>query len=262
MSVPVLEERPAIDPVLRRMPSALWRSLPVLLVLGCALLVPVVSASVLVGAANPVIPLLACAVGAPLLLAGVDRLHAELFDRVTARPRPRRRWRRVLRAEAIVLPVGAAASLSLVASAVAGPSGVVLFGGVAVVSALAAVVLGLIAVVALPLAAARPEARIRSVWLVGFYAAVRRPLPAIATAVCGIALAWLAGSGLPGLAALAPGLVATLAVCAAWPTLVAAGVALPDLAPIRSRPDQNIRRARDSRSTRSIRSIRSIRGEA
>lgn len=217
------------DPVLRRMPSAFWRSLPVLLGIGVALLLPTLITGVLFGAASPLVALVVCAFGAPLLLVGVDRLHAELFELTAVRPAW---WRRALVAEAIVLPVGVTAALSLIAGVVAEASGVLLFTLAAAAGALASVVLAIIAVVALPLAAARPESSLRAILMVAFYSVVRSPLPAIATVLVGCALVWVGTSGLPGLTAIATGLFAALAVSAAWPTVVRAGVSMPPLAPL------------------------------
>ena len=61
------------DPVLRRMPSAFWRSLPVLLGIGCALLVPTLVVGVFFGAASPILAQVACVFGGPqpLRIAGV-----------------------------------------------------------------------------------------------------------------------------------------------------------------------------------------------
>ena len=200
------------DPVLRRLPAAFWRALPVLLASGCALLVPTLLVGALFGPDSPVLALVVCAVGAPLLLVCVERLHAELFERQQKAARPSW-WRRARRAEAIVLPCGLAAA----------------------VGALAALVLALLAIVALPLAAARPESTLRATLLVACYALLRSPLPALAVAAVGGALAWLGSSGLPGLTAIAPGLLAALAVGAAWPTVVRVGVDLPPLAPFSPR---------------------------
>ena len=221
------------DPVLRRLPMAFWRSLPVLLVCGCALLAPTLLVGALFGAESPLLALLVCAVGAPLLLVCIERLHAELFAREAGAGR--RWWRRALRAEAIVLPCGLAAALSLIAAYAAAETGSAVFSIAAAAGALAALVLALIAIVALPLCIARPEHTLRAIVLVACYALLRSPLPALAVATVGSALAWFAMSGLPGLAAIAPGLLAALAVGAAWPTVVRAGVALPALSPFSPR---------------------------
>jgi len=239
------------DPVLRRMPSAFWRSLPVLLGIGCALLVPTLVVGVFFGAASPILALVVCVFGAPLLLLGIDRLHTELFELTAERPPW---WRRALVAEAIVLPFGVTAALSLIAAVAAEASGAVLFTLAAAAGALATVVLAVVAVVALPLAAARPESSLRAIFMVSFYAVVRSPLPAIATVLVGCALVWIGTSGLPGLTAIAPGLLAALAVSAAWPTVVRAGVAMPPLSPLmpstRLRFNQSrSQRRRQARST-------------
>ena len=220
------------DPVLRRMPMAFWRSLPVLLASGCALLVPTLIAGAIFGADSPVVALAVCLFGAPLLLTCVERLHSEVFERTGPRPAW---WRRALRAEAIVLPCGLAAALSLVAAFAAAQSGATSFAIAATAGSLATVVFALVAIVALPLADARPESSLRAIVLVACYSVLRFPLPAIATAIVGCALAWVGMSGLPGLTALAPGLLAALAVGAAWPTVVRAGVSLPALAPLFTR---------------------------
>ncbi|MEZ5110265.1 MAG: hypothetical protein R2732_02010 [Microbacteriaceae bacterium] len=222
------------DPVLRRLPAAFWRALPVLLASGCALLVPTLLVGALFGPDSPVLALVVCAVGAPLLLVCVERLHAELFERQEQAARPSW-WRRARRAEAIVLPCGLAAALSLIAAYAAAQTGSAMFSVAAAVGALAALVLALLAIVALPLAAARPESTLRATLLVACYALLRSPLPALAVAAVGGALAWLGSSGLPGLTAIAPGLLAALAVGAAWPTVVRVGVDLPPLAPFSPR---------------------------
>jgi len=228
MTVETEQRRRHSDNVLRRMPVAAWRTLPVLLACGAGITGVFVVSGVLIGWGNPLVPVLTCVVGAPLVLRGVERVHAELFEQ--ERGTVRRSWgMRTLRVGSLLLPAGLTSALAMLAGHAALLPGGSLFAAVGVVGVLMAALLAVIAVVAVPLCVVRPEARIGSIVLVAFYASVRRPIAAVAVLASAIALSTAAASGLPALAALTPSLTIVLAIAAAWTTLGPAGVEVPAL---------------------------------
>ena len=217
----------APDPILLRLPAALWHALPAVLV---SSLIGALAAVLAVGAVGVDGTL---GLGAGILVASaaqavaVQGVSRRLFDDPGLRGR---RIRRILRALAVSAPAALLAVGALVWARAAVDGAGALASLAMVVAALLAAVAGLVALVAVPLAVVRTEARILSVLKVAGYATARFPLPALGAAAGSAAFMLLCASTLPGLLSLAPAVVTALSVAAAWPTLARAGVAVPAFA--------------------------------
>lgn len=209
--------RSLIDPVLPRLPKALWRALPALLVLAVVWSASLRLASLAGGAllGLPVSAVLALPLGWAVL-----RVSEEIFV-LDGTPPLLQSW---LRALLLVAPVG----LLMTATAALGAAGLpwLLAAMLQLVCGLAALVSGLVAVVALPWAVLRGDVGLRSILMVALTAALRRPLAPLA-----VALALLAGAGsaLPFVPAVTAVLAPLLLVAASWNVAAPAGVQRPDL---------------------------------
>jgi hypothetical protein len=219
------------DAVLLRLPGAAWRALPWLAVCGAGTSLAVVVAFW----STAWMPVLTWPVGAllasPFVAWAVDAVHRQLFDEQTAAPRRRR-----LLAAAIgcVAPAALAAWSSLVAG-LADASSAWPLQVLAVAAVVAAAVCAAVGVVAVPLAAIRGDAALRSIAALSFVAVVRRPLGALAALASAAAVVWLGLSWFAGLLVLAGPVLVVLMVGAAWTTALSVGVHLPDLAVLRPR---------------------------
>ncbi|MFE6734763.1 hypothetical protein [Microbacterium sp. NPDC057741] len=219
------------DAVLLRLPGAAWRALPWLAACGAGITLAVVVA-LWITAWTPVLaPPVGALLASPFLAWAVDAVHRQLFDEQTAVSHRRR-----LLAAAIgcVAPAALAAWSTIVAgladTSMAWPLQVL-----AVAAVVAAAVCAAVGVVAVPLAAIRADAALRSVAALSFIAVVRRPLGALAALACTAAVVWLGLSWFAGLLVLAGPVLVVLMVGAAWTTVVSAGVDLPALAVLRPR---------------------------
>jgi len=219
------------DEVLRRLPFAAWRALPVLALTGVGAVLLGVGVMWALGPASAWVPAAVGLLAAPLLMWAVQAVHSELFADPLARG-----WRRgVLVAAAATATPGLLASASLLAAAVAEATHAPLFQVVAVAGSLATAVVAAIAVVALPLGLVRGEVRLGSVVVVAVLATVRRPLAAIATLAAASAVTWLGVTWFAGVLVAAVPALAVLAVATSWTTVVPFGVELPELTPVRTR---------------------------
>ncbi|MDF0513712.1 hypothetical protein PX701_08765 [Agromyces sp. H3Y2-19a] len=228
-----VEPGAAVDPVLRRLPAAAWRSLPALAVLGVAVVAVYAAAGRVLGPASPITWIVVAALAAPGLLWAVDRLGAELFELGGERPGFGRRL--LVVAVFAVAPCMLAAWSALVA-VVAEASGSVAFQVLAVAGTALAVVAALVAAVAIPVGVVRADVRLRSIVAMAFIAVVRRPLGPVSAVVAAAAVVWLGLTWLTVLLAIAAPVFVVLAVGCAWPTAAAVGVALPPLVPLRRSP--------------------------
>ncbi|WP_022889515.1 hypothetical protein [Agromyces italicus] len=222
----------AVDPVLRRLPSAAWHTLPALAILGVVNVAAYVGAGWLLGPGSPLTWIAVGVVVAPPLAWAIDRLQGELFELDDRRPGL---GSRLAVAWTCTLALCVLAAWSSFVAAVADASGSPFFQVLAVAGTVLVAVAALVAAVAVPLGSTRADVRVRTIVLVAFLAAVRRPLGPIAAVAATAAVVWLGLTWFTGLLALAASVFAVLAVACAWPTLTAFGVALPPLAPLRSR---------------------------
>ncbi|MCD2443607.1 hypothetical protein LQ757_15110 [Agromyces sp. SYSU K20354] len=224
------DESPVVDPVLRRLPGAAWRSLPALAVLGVAVVAAYVGAGWLLGPSSPLAWVAVGIVAAPAVAWAVDRMQGELFELDDRRPGVGRRL--VVVWTCTLAPCLLAAWSSFVA-AIADSSGSPYFQVLAVAGTVLVVVVALVAVVAIPVGTMRGDVRVRTIVVMSFLATIRRPLGPLAAIVVTVAVVWLGLTWFTGLLALAAPVFAVLAVAAAWPTVTAFGVALPSLTPQR-----------------------------
>lgn len=230
MTVTAREAIGAADPVLLRLPGAAWRALPSLVTLGLVVFgawILAVSFFGPVGVLTPVSVAAAAVLPTSWTLGSVQR---EIFDDPTVWPR-----RTLLVVLALMVPAFVA-GWSIFTASVAAVSSSGFFAGLAVACALAALVVALIAVVAVPIGAMRSDVGISSVIRVAAVAAVRRPLASLTALVVPTVLTWAGLAWFNGLLLLVAPVLILLAVPAAWSTGSALGVTLPRLSPLRRRP--------------------------
>lgn len=221
-----LETSAPLDPVLRRLPAAVWQALPSLAVAGVLSLGAGTAAAWLLGPSSPLMPLATALPTAPAMAWAIRSLHRSLFDTPTGA------WLRGLGlASAALAGPAALAAWSVLSAAVADASRSVFFQTIGVAAALAAVVLAVLMVVALPVAQLRPDVRLRSVLAMAVLAVARRPLGPLAALAVPLAVGWLGVTWFGGLLALVAPVLILLLVAAAWPTARSAGVAMPPLTP-------------------------------
>lgn len=207
------------DPVLVRLPSAVWQALPLGVGVGVGTSVVTVTLSVFLGsgAAWVFLSLLAVLLGVALL---THRLASEVFQPHTLPVRNRRWWGRML---VLVLP---AAWLPAIAIALYA-AGASFLATVMLVSAVAWL---LLCTVAVPLVVVR-EGTIPDVLTAALVTLGRKPVPPVGAASGAAVIVGLVWSGQPTLLGLVPLVVAALFAAAGWESARAAGIRLPELAP-------------------------------
>lgn len=221
-----------MDPVLRRLPGAAWRSLPALAVAGVVAVGAWWVAGWMLGVDSPVVSIAAGLVCGAMAAVAVDAVEREVFDLGRGGSR---RWRSAALAMAVGAVAGGLAAWSTFAAVVAEAAASALLQVTAVASAVAVAAVIIVAAVALPVVAARPDATARAVLIAGVVAVVRRPLPSVAAVLCSAAIAWLGLTWFAGLLVFVVPVFATLAVAAAWSSAAPLGVALPPLSPLARR---------------------------
>lgn len=204
------------------LPRLLWNALPSILAGGVGIAVTAFVTGIGLGPASPWWPVaFALLAGAPVVVV-VRSVHRRLGDESA----PRSFLSALHRAVGVmVLPAGCATATLFTAIA-ARDTDFVAFQGAFVVGTVVTAFLTVASIAAIPLAVSR-HGRLRAVWAVAIYAVVRTPLPPIAVAVAGLALAWVGVHGLVALTALAAGAVVAIGAVAGWVALGRAGVNAP-----------------------------------
>lgn len=218
------------DPILLRLPRAVWQALPVLVLAGVGAAV-VVSLTLWIAAGAPPVAALAAAVfSAPIVGWGVDGVHRALFHDPTRVPVRRR----MIAAEAAIVPPATLAVGSLIVAEAAATAGSWHLQVIAVTMVLLTVVVAMVGVVVLPLASMRGDVALRSVVMVSLVAVLRRPLSAFATLAAAASIVWLGATWFAGLLVLAVAVLCPLMVAASWATTAPIGVDVPRCTPLRS----------------------------
>ncbi|GAA5145883.1 hypothetical protein GCM10025768_03710 [Microbacterium pseudoresistens] len=216
-----------IDPILLRLPAALWSALPRLVVAGALFMLALVASSGLPGGFAVLAPLIAAVLTAVPTGWAMARISTDVFDAQVASPAVRY-------GRALLLIGGPGATVSLTACAAMITPTMPAFSFVSIVGVVLTGVAVLVVSVALPLSTVRSEA-LSSILVAAFYAVARRPIPPVAVLVALGAATWASTTWAPSALVLIPAVAVVLSFAAAWTVLPAVGVRLPELAPVTSR---------------------------
>jgi hypothetical protein len=217
----VAGERSSGDALIRTTLRGVWPSLPALTVGSVAVCAGAVAPVLVAPGVNPVAAIVAAVTVAPPAAALVASVNELAFgDDATIRTwwrALRSLWRRAIGS---ALAVAVAISLFLAAHEAVRATGSPWFWPSFAMTGAAAVLAVLALTAAMPLAAARPEMRGRSLWLTALAVVAHRPTRFVAVGSAVAAGVWAAAAWTASLLLLVPAPAAIVAVTATWTSLI------------------------------------------